>query len=61
MSTQGNWLESFIIEKSKLIEYLISHDSHLIFENEKIQCWIFVSIIYGNNLIVIYVEEIDRK
>ena len=35
MSTQGNWLESFIIEKSKLIEYLISHDSHL-FENEKI-------------------------
>ena len=36
MSTQGNWLESFIIEKSKLIEYLISHDSHL-FENEKIQ------------------------
>lgn len=35
MSTQGNCLESFIIEKSKLIEYLISHDSHL-FENEKI-------------------------
>ena len=34
MSTQGNWLESFIIEKSKLIEYFISHDSHL-FENEK--------------------------
>lgn len=60
MSTQGNWMESFIIEKSKLIEYLISHDSHL-FENEKIQCWIFVSIIYGNNLIVIYVEEFDRK
>lgn len=60
MSTQGNWLESFIIEKSKLIEYLISHYSHL-FENEKIQCWIFVSIIYGNNLIVIYVEEFDRK
>lgn len=60
MSTQGNWLESFIIEKSKLIEYLISHDSRL-FENEKIQCWIFVSIIYGNNLIVIYVEEFDRK
>lgn len=61
MNTQGNWLEpSFIIEKSKLIEYLISHYSHL-FENEKIQCWIFVSIIYGNNLIVIYVEEFDRK